>query len=279
VTIVQSFNAAITSFIDFLLTPLAGAPLAALLIVSIVTGVIMTVVFRLTSRQTALRAASDRTKAMLLGMRLFNNDLRTALRYQGGLLKATGARLLYSLPPMMVLLVPVVLLLAQLAHRFEWRALGVGERAVASLKVSEDAWNDWREAVIEAPAGVMVETPALRDEERHSVHWRIRIDETPSSPMRWRAGDVAVEKRIVAAEDTARLVAVSPERRGGGFVAAALHPVEGSLGADSPVRRIEIAYPQRQTPVLGMSLPWWGTFLIVSLITALIVRPIFRVQF
>ncbi|MDY7109962.1 MAG: hypothetical protein SYC29_15125 [Planctomycetota bacterium] len=275
----QSFNAAITSAIDRLLTPVAGSPPAALLIVSVVTGIVMTIVFRFTSRQAALRAASDRTKAMLLGMRLFNNDLRTALRYQGGLLKATGARLVHSLPPMIVLIIPILLLLVQLAHRFEWRALEIGEQAVASIEIAEDAWDEWREATIEPPGGVVVETPALRDEQRHSMHWRLRVDAAPASSIRWRVGDVVVAKRIVAAAETARLVAVSPERTSAGFIGAALHPVEGGLAGDSPVKRIEITYPARETPMLGMSIPWWATFLIVSLVTALIVRPIFRVQF
>ena len=161
-TFVDTLNTAISCFVDWLLAPLAGAPGAALVIISVVTGVVMTIVFRYTSNQRALRAAADRTKAMLVGMRLFKDDLRTALRYQGGLVRATGSRLLHSLPPMIVLIVPVVVVLVQLAHRFEWRLLGIGEDAVAAFHIAEEAWTEWRQSPTVPAAPPRLPAPSSR---------------------------------------------------------------------------------------------------------------------
>lgn len=275
----DALNTAISCLVDWLLAPLAGAPGAALVMVSMVTGVVMTIVFRYTSNQRALRAAADRTKAMLVGMRLFKDDLRTALRYQGGLIKATGSRLLHSLRPMIVLIVPVALMLVQLAHRFEWRPLGIGDHAVAAVHVSEEAWTEWQHAVMEAPEGIIIETPALRDEAERAVYWRFRVMAPVTEPLGWRAGGTVIEKNLTSAGNTKRLRAISEERRGGGLWSGIMHPIEMGLGADSPIRRIAITHPRRSTPIMGIALPWWGTFLIVSLVTALVVRPIVKVQF
>lgn len=277
---VDTLNAILTSCIEAILSPLSGAPALALVLVSLVSGVVMTIVFRYTSPQRALRRVADRTKAMLLGMRLFKDDLRTALRYQWGLLKATGLRLAYSLPPMAVLIVPFVLLLVQLAQRFEYRPLLVGERAVLQLHVSEDAWARWREAVPEVPEGLSVETPGLRDEANHAVYWRVHVTGATTEPIRWRVGDITIDKRFDSALDPGPLRAVSIERPPRAeFWSRLVHPIERALGADSPVRRIVISYPPRSTPILGINIPWWGTVLIVSIVTALIVRPFVRVQF
>jgi hypothetical protein len=132
---------------------------------------------------------------------------------------------------------------------------------------------------MEAPEGIIIETPALRDEAEHAVYWRFRVIAPVTESIGWRAGGTVVGKEIASAVDTKRLRAVSGERRGGGLWSQMLHPVEPGLGADSPVRRIAITHPRRSTPILGIALPWWVTFLIVSLVTALVVRPIFRVQF
>ncbi|MHC4130284.1 MAG: hypothetical protein ACYSUA_19405, partial [Planctomycetota bacterium] len=111
-------NARLTAAGDFCLAPFASwPPLVVLIAVSVVAGVGMTVVFRYTSNQRALRAVARRTKAQLMCLRIFKDDLGVAIRCQGSLIKAIGLRLWHSLPPMLVLIVPFVFILTQLALR------------------------------------------------------------------------------------------------------------------------------------------------------------------
>jgi hypothetical protein len=276
----DAFNAILTKLFDVMLAPLAGAPAVALIVVSIIVGVIMTIVFRYTSNQRALRSVADRTKAMLLGMRLFKDDLRTALRYQGGLLKATGLRLWHSLPPVAVLIVPVILVLVQLAARYEHRPLQTGERAVVALRTTDDGWERWRNVTIEPVDGVTVETPGVRDDARRTVSWRIRMDEPGDRRLVFRAGDETIEKEIIgAAGSEQRLRTVETRRVGSSFWPHLAHPVEASIPEGTGIETIVVRYPARGTPILGVGLPWWATFLIVSMLTALCVRPVVKVQF
>ena len=58
-----------------------------------------------------------------------------------------------------------------------------------------------------------------------------------------------------------------------------LHPAEAALPAAAPVKRIDIQVAPRTTPVFGWNVPWWATFLILSIVVALLVRPFLGVQF
>ena len=72
---------------------------------------------------------------------------------------------------------------------------------------------------------------------------------------------------------------VSPLRPGTGFVDRLLYPVERAFGGDSPVRAIEVRHPTRTTEIFGIDVPWWLTFLIVSMLFAFISKPFTKVQF
>ena len=137
-------NAFLTTVSTFLLKPFASSPLLALLLYSAVSGVLMTIIFRYTSNQKAIRAAADRTRAMMLRMRLFKDDFEVALQCQAELLKATGKRLLHSLPPMAVMIIPFFLVLTQLALWYEHRPLEAEEASVLELHVTPEAWPKWR---------------------------------------------------------------------------------------------------------------------------------------
>ncbi len=275
----NTVNAILTAVSEGILAPLRSWPLGGLLLLSVLAGVAMTVVFRYTSNQSALRRVADRTKAQLLCMRIFKDDIWVALGCQRELLKAIGLRLWHSVPPMLVLIVPFVLILTQLALRYENRPLHRGESVIATLQLAPDQWKELKDVRIQVPAGVTVETPPLRDEGEHSVFWRLRLDEPTDGTLRWAVGYHVVEKTFLGTDDTNRLCTVSVRRPGTGFWDRLLRPGEAGFDADAPVRGADVRYPRRSTPIFGIDVPWWATFLIVSMGTALIVRPFLKVQF
>ncbi len=276
---VNTVNAILTAISEVILAPMKPWPLTALIVLSVVTGVAMTLGFRYTSNQTGLRRVADRAKAQLLCMRIFKDDLGVALGCQLDLLKAIGLRLWYSVPPMLVFIVPFVLILTQLALRYENRPLHRGESVIASIELAADQWKEHNDVRIQVPAGVTVETPPLRDEREHAVYWRLRLDEPTDGTLRWTVGYHVVEKTFLGTDDDDRLCTVSVRRPGDGFWDRLLRPGEAGFDADSPVRGVDVRYPRRSTPIFGINVPWWATFLIVSMGTALIVRPFLKVQF
>jgi hypothetical protein len=273
-------NARLTAISELCLAPLAGwPPLVVLIAVSVVAGVGMTIVFRYTSNQRALRAVADRARAQLLCMWIFKDDISVGLRCQGTLLKAIGLRLWHSLPPMLVLIVPFVLILTQLALRYEKRPLQRGDSIIATLQLTSEGWSMRDEVRLLAPAGVTVETPSLRDDAEQAFYWRLRLDEPTGEPLQFRVGDYDAEKSLVGIDDADRLCMVSARRPGDGFWDRLWRPGEPGFDADRPVRGIDLRYPRRSTPILGLDIPWWASFVVLSMVTALLVRPFLKIQF
>jgi hypothetical protein len=273
-------NAILTGLTSLLWVPLAPLPAWLVLVVwSALAAVLAGSMFRYTSNQRALADVGDRVRANLLGMRLFKEELGVTLRCQAQLLRAAVLRFWYALPAFAAMLVPFVLLLVQLALRYEYRPLTPDESAVVVLRVAPEDWPHCRQAGLELPDGVVADTPALRDEVEHAIYWRIRPTQAGAFELRWQLGQHLVTKSLTVANDARRLCIVSPQRPGRGLWDRLLYAAEPALPADSPARAVLVEYPRRSTAIFGFDVPWWLTFLVLSIVIAVLLRPVLKVKF
>jgi hypothetical protein len=272
-------NGLLNPVFSLMFAPFAALPAwVALVFWSVVFGVLMAVAFKYTSPQVRLKRVVDRIRANMLGMKLFKDDLGVTLRIQGRLFAAIGLRLLYSIPPMLVMIVPFVLILTQFARWYEHRPLRPGEPTIVELRLTPASWDRYRDVQVEAPPGVHV-AKRVRDGHNHVINWEIRADSVAEPfELTWRLGDLTVRKRVAVAA-AQRLIPVSPLRPGPEFEDRLLYPGESAFAADAPLRGIEVRHPPRKTPIFGGNIPWWGTFLIVSMLAAFASKPFTRVQF
>lgn len=246
---------------------------------SAASGVGMAWVFKFTSNQAALALAADGIRAQLFAIKLFKDDLSVIWQCQVRLLKAIGLRLLHALPPLFALFVPAVLLLTQLSRWYQYHPLTPGETAVVQLQLASSSWETYRHVALQAPKSIGVESDPLRDEEHQTVYWRIRPTTAGPAMLRWQLGTELVEKTLAVGDDPSRLQAVSVRRPGCRWLDRLLHPGEPGFSADSPVRGIEVQHSRRATPLLGINIPWWLTFLVVSMVAATLARPWLKVRF
>jgi len=243
-----------------------------LTLVSVIAGVLMLLVFRYTSNQEAIGWAKDDIKANLLALKLFKEDLGVTLRAQCRLLWAVGRLQRYMFTPFLIMLLPMLLGLAQMAVRYQWRPLHPGEEAFIKMKLAEDHTNP-RTAELEPGEAVSIEVGSVPG--AGEIAWRVRGRTPGRHALRFRIGDSVVEKELVVGKGFER---VSAERPGHRWTAQLLHPVEGRLPADSPVESIVVEYPSRDSYIHGEG--WWLlTFFVVSLIAALVLSPVFKVRF
>jgi len=63
-----------------------------------------------------------------------------------------------------------------------------------------------------------------------------------------------------------RLQKVAERRPGAGWLDRLLHPAEPGFDAGSLVRAVVVHYPKRSTPILSLDIPWWLTFIVVSML-------------
>ena len=139
----QFVNSIITPIFDLLLRPLSGvSPVWGLLIVSAVVGVIMVLIFKYTSNQDGIKGAKDKMSAYLMEIRLFKDDMRLMFAAQGRILRTNLTYMRYAVTPMLFMIVPVVLIIAQLAVRYADRPLRPGESALVTLKLAESSFDE-----------------------------------------------------------------------------------------------------------------------------------------
>jgi hypothetical protein len=271
-------NAALRPVFDLLLAPFAAMPpIVGLTVVSLVTAVFMLVVFKHTSNQAALEAVKRRIHACLFEIRLFNDDLRAIFRAQNEILRHNLTYLRLSLAPMVWILPPLVLVMAQLQFHYGYEGLRPGERTLleVDLRPGAVAPGDRPRAVLEVPPGLRAETDAVWIPAESQLAWRLAAERDGDFELGLSVdGAPRVTKTVRV---TARTVRLSPERVDHAFLSQLLYPAEAPLPSAGPVRAIRLGYPDRDVSVLGFGLYWMIPFFALSIVFAFALRGVFKV--
>lgn len=247
-------------------------PSVALAIISGVAGVVMLLAFRYTSNQAGIGRAKDEIKANLLALKLYKDEMRVTFVSQWRLFKALGRFQWYMLKPVLVMLVPMLLALAQMGVRYQWRPMAVGGRTMVTMAIDDAAMDPHSVALAPNPAVAVEVGPVAGGSE---IAWRIRAQEPGRHTLRFTVGDRSVEKELVVDEHANR---VSFERPGRRWTAQLLHPIEPVVTAPGSVRSITVHYPDRQSYIHGADY-WVLTFFVVSMLVAIVLKPVFKVRF
>jgi uncharacterized membrane protein (DUF106 family) len=122
------FNTVIDKIFDLFFLIFKGmGPWSAMIAVSLLTGLLMLFIFKKTSDQAGIRRVKNRIKAHLLELRLFKDSLGVSLKAQGQIVRANLRYMGYSLKPLLVMIVPLVLILIQLNFWFAYDCLQPGQ--------------------------------------------------------------------------------------------------------------------------------------------------------
>lgn len=275
----DTLNSLLTRCGDLLFKPFTAHAALGLTVWSVVAGVIMAVIVGKTSNQRKLRRAADQSRAQLYAIKLFKDDLLVTFQCQVALLRATAARLWHSIPPMLVMIVPMLLVLVQLAMRFEFQPLVPGEQVVVAMRIKPDQWKKARKVELAPDQGFAVDTASLRDEKLSTLYWRVRADDTQPRVLRWDVNGSPVTKVLPMAANHSQLVIANPKRPGPSLMDRIFFPAESALEISCPVESIELQLVPRNTPILGWNIPWWGTFFLLSMIVAFLAGKWLGVQF
>ncbi len=274
-------NRIVGRFFDGLLYPLRGLPpLASLTVVSLLVALFVLWVYRATSDQKGLAAAKRRMQAGLYEIRLFNEDLRFVLRSVAGILRHNLTYLRLSLVPLLWMIVPLVLTMAQLQSFYGYRAFQPGDTFLVEAALPGDppaGRNAPRpEAELRVPAGLRAETPDLWIRPASELGWRVRAERPGRYAIEVHLGGESYSKEVRVAAGIARL---SPVRRGPGFTGQLLYPAERPLPGSRKIDRIAVTYPERAISLFGWELPWIAVFLVLVFVFALLLKGRFRVTF
>ena len=244
---------------------------AGLVVLSAVAGFVMLVAFGRLSNQEGIGRAKDDIKANLLSLKLYKENLRVTftaqLRLMGAIMRLQGHMLL----PVLILSLPMVLALAQMGIRYQWRPLGVGERTTVTLRLGP-SYEKGTTVELEERDGFVVEAGVPGGGE---MVWRIRGTEPGRHTMWFNVNGERFAKELVVGD---RFQRVSPLRPRRSWTSQIFYPVETPLSAQEPAETIEIRYPDRESIIYGADY-WVLTFFVISMVVALLFRPVFNVKF
>lgn len=268
-------NRCATFAADFALAPIGWLPgwLSATLI-AIVTGILMLLVFKHTSHQDAIKRTRNSIKANLLALSLFKDNLGVGLRAQGSLLAAAARILALSIVPMLVMLVPMCMLLGQLALWYQARPLQVGEEAVVTVHLSHDAGDAVSSVrLVESPAITTTVGP-VRVAAKDMVCWNLRVNEAGRQELSFEVDGRSFQKELAVGNGFMPTSLKRPEWR---LSEILLHPREEPLSPDMPVQSIEVDFPTRSSWTSGSD-TWLAYWFIVSMVAAFAARPLLKVN-
>ena len=273
-TLIAVLNRLLTNAFTLLFWPFQNLdPVWALLFVSFLTGVVMLWIFGKVSNQKAIERLRNRTRGNLLGVLLYQHDIKVVLRLHGLILRDTLIYLRYTLVPMFVLTVPLVPVLAQFNLFFSSKPLQPGEAAVVKLKLDDLAAVPG-EVNLEGNSAVKVETPGVRIASEGEIAWRVRAVQPGTHRLVFRIGHDTVEKKMRVG---GRWGAVSA-RKTGNWLDLLLYPGEEPLEPGQRTKSVEVRYQPLSLTVMGWSLHWLILFFVLSIAVSFAFKGVLGVE-
>lgn len=252
-----------TGLLDLIVWPFTSlGPMWALLVVSLLAGVLMLWLFGKTSNQERIHVVRDRIRGNMMAIRLYGDDLGLLFRLQGRILRQTMTYMAHALVPMLVMIVPVLLILIQLNLRFASRPLAPGETTVVKVTLRDGSALS-APVDLEVPDGVAIETPAVRIESKRELAWRVRGDAPGRHVLVVKTGNERIDKELVVGGGWG---AISEKRTGEGFFDALLFPKEPPIGSSSVVKSVEMQYHELPLSLLGWDMNWLVVFFVASVL-------------
>ncbi len=284
-------NAFLAAVFDLLLAPFRQLPpIVGLVVVSLATAIAMLLIFKRTSNQARLAAVKRQIHAALFEIRLFNDDLGAIFRAQAEILRHNLTYLRLSLVPMLWMIVPLVLVIAQLQFHYGYSGLAPGQPILLKAQVRDGVTVVGSEGqvalastlattrdsapLLEAPPQIEVKTPAVWIPGTREVIWRISPQAAGSYDVQIRVGGGTYSKSIRVSGDVVRR---SPVRLESGFLNQLLYPAEAPLPGDGALTSISVAYPETDVSVLGFDLHWMIVYFALSMVFAFALRKRFNV--
>ena len=154
-------NSILRRLFDAALAPFSGLhPLVGITLISLIFGVVMLLVFKKTSNQDKLAAVKRKIHAGLFEIRLFNDDFGAIMRAQGDILRHNLSYFGLSLVPLAWMIVPLVLVIAQLQFHYGYQGLEPGAQALVKVELEAVPPEAGTESAPAARPPIQLQAPA-----------------------------------------------------------------------------------------------------------------------
>ena len=260
---------ALAAFKLFFLT----SPLAIVVVLSIVIGLLMIVLFGYTSNQKAIKVAKDQLKAHLLAVRLFQDQLHVVMGSYSRILRGTGHYLKLAFMPLLYVIIPITLLIVQLDRYLGSTGIQANAPFLVTVRVNNsDAVND---VSLELPPEVAMTAPAVHVPASREIVWRLAASKEGEYEIKLTGAGENLTKTLHV---SSKLVRVSPVRLRGHFWERLFSSTESAVPDKSPIESVAINYPERNIEIAGYEINWIWLFFILSMIAGFIFKELLGIK-
>jgi len=265
---IASQAAAVAAFNLSLLT----SPLAIVIVVSLVVGLLMVVLFGYTSDQKAIGIAKDQLKAHLLAVRLYRDQIPVVMRSYGKILRGTGRYLKLAFKPLLYVIIPITLLIVQIDRYLGATPIPPNVPFLLTVHTGSDVLND---VTLDLPAEIAMTAPPVHVPSTNEIIWRLTGSKEGKYEMKIVAAGQSAAKVVSVGGDLPR---ISTVRLRGNFWERMFSSAEPALPENSPIESISINYPDRDIEVAGYGMNWIWLFFILSMVAGFVFKELLGIQ-
>ena len=270
------YGAAMVAFQFSLLT----SPLAIVIVVSLVVGLLMVVLFGYTSDQKAIGIAKDQLKAHLLAVRLYRDQIPVVMGSYGKILRGTGRYLKLAFKPLLYVIIPITLLIVQIdrylgATPIPPNAPFLMTVHLSDQKVSSLASFNLNSVSLDLPLEITMTAPPVHVPEENDIVWRLAGSKEGKYEVKINDGEQSAEKAVCIGSDLPR---ISTVRLRGHFWERMFTSAEPALPENSPIESISINYPDRNIEIAGYGMNWIWLFFILSMVAGFVFKELLGIK-
>jgi uncharacterized membrane protein (DUF106 family) len=257
--------AAVMVFQLFLLT----SPLAIVVVLSLVVGLLMVVLFGYTSDQKAIGVAKDQLKAHLLAVRLYRDQIPVVMGSYGKILRGTGRYLKLAFKPLLYVIVPITLLVVQVDRYLGSTPIPTNAPFLLTAHFTgSDPLND---VTLDLPPEITMTAPPVHVPASNEIVWRLAA----SKEGQYEVKIAAAAKAVCVGSNLAR---ISTVRLRGQFWRRIFTSAEPALPENSPIESIAINYPNRNITIAGYGMNWIWLFFILSMAAGFVFKELLGIK-
>ncbi len=270
-------SAAIAAFQVSLLT----SPLAIVIVLSLIVGLLMVVLFGFTSDQKAIGIAKDQLKAHLLAVRLYRDQIPVVMGSYGKILRGTGRYLKLAFKPLLYVIIPITLLMVQVDRYLGATPIPTNAPFLLTVHLAATAGSDaTNEATLNLPPEITMTAPAVHIAAENEIVWRLVGSKEGKYEVKIAVGQTpgataTVTKTVCLGSDLPR---ISTVRLRGHFWERMFSSAEPALPENSPIDSILINYPDRNIEIAGYGMNWIWLFFILSMVAGFIFKELLGIQ-
>jgi len=273
-----AFNKAVTVVFNLLFLPFRGmSPWVGLVVISLLSGIVLLYIFKLTANQEAITRVKDRIRGNFLEIRLFQDDPGIIASAFGRIFLNNFIYMRYALVPMLFMIIPVLLILIQAEMRYGVRPARPGETVLLTIKMMPGHEKDAGKARLEIPDGIEIAAGPVRMASTGEADWELRAVEPGRHEITVSAGGSGATHLLDVSDDGGTPSVVRARVRGSAWEQL-INPGAAPPPLESNLERIEIQYPAREMKLGGRTIHWLITFLVVSVIFGYSVKGLFGVE-